>query len=264
MRAPIFFYVARRGTRLLAVPVHLVNDAGDWPIVRALAGRDAGGTITVVRSDLYRSVPPNARLVPGSRGAIARYGRRRLDEEAAARRLRKRISERRSMIPDGFRYELTQAQFERAFDETMKLAARVRSKTPRDVAWRFFDKDLDDWDLDEQYHYGGTRIFQMIDMILGAASRYEPPSINQHSPEYARAAAAESQANALLRAIVDHGEPVRPPIEAPARWLEVADALEVAEDAWRETGDEDQADKVRTRRQNILSMIAQAYVPRRR
>ena len=247
MRYPIYFYVSQyhRETQPFAVPVHLVYDTPghEWVSVRALAGRRAGEQFTIVRSELCRS-PSGARLVSGGREAIAQYGWRKPQEEDAARRLRKRIGER----------ELTERQLRNAFEEVMRLATSLRAKTQGDIAWRYFDRDLENWDDGRRR---GPKLIQMIDMILGAATRYTSPPVDQRSAVYARAITLEDDANLLANAI---GAPAR---EAPRRWLEVADALEVAEDAWREAGDEDRADNVRAKRQNILTTIKLAYGPRR-
>ena len=261
MRARISYYVARnRAGQLQAVPVHIVERTADpndawaragWLTARALAGRRAGGTFNVHQNDI-RHTPSGARLVPGSREAIAKYGPRELEEAIVARALRKRIGQR----------SLTDRQFQNAVDEITQLATRVRQKTPNDIAWRFFDRNLDAWN-DRLPGGPGLRshapiVINMIDAVLAAASRYRPPSVDENSLVYARAAAAESHANALMRAI-------RAPLasEAPARWLEVADAFEVAEDAWLEAGDEDRADNVHAKRQNILTTIRLIYAPRR-
>ena len=251
MRAPIYFYVSQyhRETRPFAVPVHLVNDigrgvvdtGGGWVTVRALAGRRAGGTFTIVRNELHHS-PGGARLVAGSREAIARYGLRVLEEEAAARALRKRIGPRR----------LSERQLRNAFARTIQLADRVRQKTPSDRAWVYFDRDLEEWRAGSRTERYGTPerlLVLMLDMVLGAASRYVPPQADVHSMEYQRAEMLDRNANALFTRTLGLG------FENPAPWLEVADAFEVSEDAWREAGDDDRADRLAKRRHDILDVL---------
>ena len=253
MRAPIFFYIGRNypssatGEGARAVPVHIVYDVNESGLasVRVLAGRMAGSQITIDRSELHRS-PGSARLVPGSRKAIVEYGLRELEAATEARALRKRIG--------SWRGRLTERQLRNAFEQTMTLATHVRSKTQNDRAWRYFDGDVEDWHAG---NHTGALLIRMIDMVLGAAERYQPPPVDQRSAVYARAITLEDDANLLANAI---GAPAR---EAPRRWLEVADALEVAEDAWHEAGDEDRADSARAKRQNILTTIKLAYGPRR-
>ena len=251
MRAPIWFYVSRyrEGARRFAVPVHLMHGTGPWQGVRALAGRSAGRTFTIVTNDLYSSLPDDARLVSGSREAIAKFGPRQLEELALAHALQKRIGQRR----------LSERQLQNAFKKTMQLAESVRRKTPNDRAWFYFDRDLEEW---RSNIARAGRLISMLDMVRGAAQRYQPPSADKDSPAYARAVDLQDYANGLSLAI---SAPSREAAaRAPRRWLEVADALEVAEDAWREAGDDDRADNARVQRHNILTTIRLAYEPRRR
>ena len=253
MRAPVYFYVTQyhRETRPFAVPVHLVGGqlegGGEWVTVRPLAGRRAGQTFSIVRNELYRT-PGNARLIAGGRAAVAKYGMRELEEAAAARELRKRIGQRR----------LTERQLRNAISTTVELGARVRRKTLDDRAWTYFDRDLEDW-------HAGNRterlIIRMLDMVLGAAERYTPPRVDPRSAAYARAVMLESDANTLVSFAGMLGAPAS---SAPARLREVVDALEVVEDAWRDAGDEERAERARARREDILSSIKLAYAPRRR
>lgn len=72
------------------------------------------------------------------------------------------------------------------------------------------------------------------------------------------ALAAEKHAHALSRAIGTSA------YDEPRRWLEVADALEVAEDAWREAGDEARALNAATEIHNIFVTLRYAQRPLRR
>ena len=243
MRAPILFYIGRtvptRSARsgFFAVPVHVVQDIprSGSADVRVLAGRRAGDVIVVHRSDLHFT-SEGIRLVPGSHEAIARFGLRELEEVTAVRALRKRIGQR----------HLTQGQLRRAFGELIALAERVRARTSNDRAWTYFDRDLE---RERQDGATGAMIISMIDMVLGAADRYTPSPVNQETPAWKRAAALESDANEFALSIR------APASAAPRRWLEVADAFEVAEDAWQEAGDEDRAERVHSKRENILTTI---------
>ena len=251
MRAPIFFYIGRNypssatGEGARAVPVHIVYDVNKSGLasVRVLAGRMAGSQITIHRSELHRS-PGDTRLVPGSHKAIAQYGQRELEEAAAARELRKRIGSR----------SLSPRQLRNAFERTMQLAERVRRKTPNDRAWDYFGRDLEDWHAGKRT--GGVLI-RMLDMMLGAAERYVPPPVNVHSMEYQRAEMLDANANALFTRTLGSG------FENSAPWLEVADAFEVSEDAWREAGDDERADRLAKRRHDILDVLSNPENPQR-
>ena len=251
MRAPILFYVSHyqpgQRTRPVAVPVHLVDDRDTWPTVRALAGRRAGETFVIVRDDLHYTVG-SARLVPGGREAIEKYGIRPLSQANAARALRRHIGRHDA-------WSWSSRQLRNAFERVMEVATPVRQKTENDRAWAYFDRDIVRWREGER---SGARLVTMLDMVLGAAERYRAPDVDPRSPLYVRATVLERQANGLSIAID------APAFEEPTRWLEVADAYEVAEDAWREAGDEDRAENVAAKRQNILTTIKLAYAPRRR
>ena len=254
MRAPIFFYIGRNypssatGEGERAVPVHIVDvNKSGRANVRVLAGRMAGAQIAIDRSELHRS-PGDSRLVPGSHKAIAQYGQRELEETAAARALRKRIGSRR----------LTERQLRNAFERTIQLAERVRPKTPNDRAWVYFGNDLEDWYAGHRVYSGGDLedgrraeglLIQMLDMVLGAAERYQPPPVDQQSAAYARAEMLDAHANALYVRTLGSG------FGDPRPWLEVADAFEVSEDAWREAGDDDHADRLAKRRHDILETV---------
>ena len=257
MRVPLYFWVSQyhRETRPFAVPVHLVGGqiegGGEWITVRALAGRRAGETFTVVRNELYRT-PGNARLVAGGREAVTKYGPRQLEAVLEARALRKRIG--------SWRGRLTKRQQQNAFDHVMKLADRVRPRTPDDRAWIYFDRDLESWRagrLPETTPAGMA--IRLLDMVLGAAERYRPPPVDVGSPAYARAEILDANANALYVRTLGRG------FGDPKPWLEVADAFEVSEDAWREAGDDDRADRLAERRHAIVDTVRDdAYAPRRR
>lgn len=249
-RSPIYFYVSRRGSsRPFAVPVHLVDDTGPWRVVRALAGRDAGGTFSIVPSELHHS-PGNARLIPGSREAIAKYGPRQLEAAMEARALRKRIG--------SWRGRSTKRQQQNAFGHVMELAERVRPRTPDDRAWVYFDRDLESWRAGRlpETTTAGMAI-RLLDMVLGAAERYRPPPVDENSPAYVRAKMLDVHANALYVHTLGRGFGDAKP------WLEVADAFEVSEDAWREAGDDERADWLAQRRDDILDTVREARVPRR-
>src|SRR5207247_2483682 len=49
------------------------------------------------------------------------------------------------------------------------LASRVRAANPTDIAWRFYDKDMDGLDVSSSYAFG--KLHSAAQMIAGAAER---------------------------------------------------------------------------------------------
>lgn len=249
-RQKIYFYVAGYGTdQRFAVPVHLV--AGDpysdpWPTIRGLAGRWKGRTFRVTKHDLYSSIPPDAKLVPGGRAAIKENAPWEPKEAQAARVLRKKIATLN--IDDAW----TAKRADATFAQVERIAESLYPYNPDNTAWEYYKRDRERW-LDAfrpisgygDHHPG--RLISMLDMILGAAERTKPPAPYSRGDVRAQARALAAEGHAQQLAASAGGS-----IE---RWFEAADAFEIAEDAWKEAGDDARAEQTAEVRERILKNL---------